>query len=126
MMRTVGEMAIVMSSSLALSLVVKATVVSAGALTRRRLARRSRASVRHLLLATGFLLLLALPVRIVAVPPREVSVRSGRQVSAGPSPLRRSRIPSSRPGRAADSSAVAAPPRPARACRRRDCCWWSG
>ena len=62
MMRMVGEMAIVMSASLALSLVVKATVVSAAALTAAFLARRTRASVRHLLLATAFILLLILPV----------------------------------------------------------------
>jgi hypothetical protein len=74
MMRMVGEIAIAISSSLALSLIVKATVISASALIAAHIARRSRASIRHVLLAAAFTLLLALPLVSVAAPPREVSV----------------------------------------------------
>ena len=73
-MGLVGEIAIAISSSLALSLIVKATAISAGALIAAYIARRSRASVRHVLLAAAFILLLALPVVSVAAPPREVNV----------------------------------------------------
>ncbi len=74
MMRMVGEIAFAISSSLALSLIVKATVIAAGALIAAHIARRSRASVRHVLLAAAFMLLLALPLVSVAAPPREVNV----------------------------------------------------
>jgi uncharacterized protein (TIGR03435 family) len=74
MIRMIGEIAIAVSGSLALSLVIKATVVSAGTLIAVQTARRSRASVRHALLATAFLLLLMLPAVSVALPPREVFV----------------------------------------------------
>src|SRR5688500_13718879 len=55
-------------TSLALSLVVKATVVMTLALVAVWVARRSRASVRHMLLAVAFGVLLILPVAAVMVP----------------------------------------------------------
>lgn len=70
----VGEIAILISGSPALSLVVKATMVAGGVLLATHVARRGRAAVRHLLLATAFVLLLTLPVASMVVPPREVSV----------------------------------------------------
>jgi len=92
MMRMVGEVAIAIGSSWALSLIVKATVISAGALIAAHIARRRRASVRHALLAAAFFLLLALPLVSVAAPPREVSVsvpQAGSTVRvATPAPLR--------------------------------------
>lgn len=78
MSRILADVAIAASSSLALSLIAKATFVSAGALIAAYLARRSRASVRHILLATAFVVLLALPVATVVVPPRDVSLRVTR------------------------------------------------
>ena len=74
MMRMAGEIAIAIGGSLALSLIVKATVISAAALIAAHIARRSRASVRHVLLAAAFILLLALPLVSVVTPSREVSV----------------------------------------------------
>jgi len=79
MIRIVGELAVAISSSLVLSVIVKATLVSAGALTMAYIARRSRASIRHLVLATAFVVLLALPLVSVAVSPRNVSVPTSRQ-----------------------------------------------
>ncbi|MGH9238816.1 MAG: TIGR03435 family protein [Vicinamibacterales bacterium] len=62
-------------------MIVKATLVSAGALTMARITRRSRASIRHLVLATAFIVLLALPLLSVAISPRHVSVPTSRQVA---------------------------------------------
>jgi len=57
------------SSSLVLSIVAKVTVTTALALSGVRLARRSRAAVRHALLAAGFGVMLALPVVSIVAPP---------------------------------------------------------
>jgi uncharacterized protein (TIGR03435 family) len=72
MTRDLGGFAITLGTSLALSVIVKATVVLAGAMMAVRLARRRSASIRHLLLATAFAWLLLLPLVSAAVPPREV------------------------------------------------------
>ena len=53
MMRMVGELAIAIGSSPALSLIAKATLISVGVLAAARIARHSRASVRHLMCATA-------------------------------------------------------------------------
>ena len=79
-----GEAAIAIGGSLALSLIVKATIVSAGALTAGQMARRAPASVRHLLLASGFAVLLALPVATLIVPALELSVPIASPVQAVP------------------------------------------
>jgi bla regulator protein blaR1 len=69
-----GEAAIAIGGSLALSVIVKATIVSTGVLIAVRVARRAPASVRHLLLASGFAVLLALPVATLTVPEVELGV----------------------------------------------------
>ncbi len=74
MMGTIGELAISVSSSLALSLIVKATVISAGGLIAAHSARNSRSSFRHIVLASAFILLLALPLVSMVASPREVRV----------------------------------------------------
>ena len=74
MTRIIGDIAIAIGSSLTLSLIIKATIVSGGALIAAAIARRSRAAVRHLLLATAFLVLLGLPLVSLAVPPWDVKV----------------------------------------------------
>jgi uncharacterized protein (TIGR03435 family) len=81
MMPIVGEMAIAISSSLILLVIVKATLVSAGALTMARIARRRRASIRHLVLATAFIVLLALPMVSLVISPHNVSVPTSRQAA---------------------------------------------
>jgi TonB family protein len=62
------------SSSLAASLVAKATVAAALGLTGAWLARRSRAAVRHALLSATFGVLLALPVASLLAPPVRIAV----------------------------------------------------
>lgn len=56
------------------SLIIKATVILGVALTATASARRARASVRALILASAFGLLLLLPVASAVAPPREVQV----------------------------------------------------
>ena len=56
------------------SLVFKATVVLAAALLAARVAGRAPASVRALVLASAFAVLLVLPLAIVAIPPRTVEI----------------------------------------------------
>jgi TonB family protein len=62
------------SSSLAVSAVVKGTVATALGLIGARLARRSRAAVRHALLAGSFGVLLVLPAASVVAPPVRIAV----------------------------------------------------
>lgn len=69
-----GEATVAIGGSLALSIIVKATMVSGTALIAARLARHSRASLRHVLFATAFVVLLVLPVVAVSVPARPVAV----------------------------------------------------
>ena len=69
------EIALAVAGSPALSLLVKATVVSAGALAAARLARRCRASLRHLMFAAAFVALAALPLVPAVVPARQVWCR---------------------------------------------------
>ena len=57
-----------------LSLVLKATVVLAVALLAARVAGRAPASVRALVLASSFAVLLVLPLAIITIPPRVVEL----------------------------------------------------
>jgi bla regulator protein blaR1 len=57
-----------------LSIIVKATAIMALALAGVAVARRSRASVRHLILAAGFMILLILPFGIWLAPPIQLEV----------------------------------------------------
>ena len=74
MMRMVGELAIAIGSSPALSLIAKATLISVGMLAAARIARHSRASVRHLMCATAFIVLLALPLVSAVVPAHQLAI----------------------------------------------------
>jgi TonB family protein len=67
------------SSSPAASIVAKATVITALGLICARLARRSRAAVRHALLAAAFGVLLALPVASIVAPPVRIAVPAAAQ-----------------------------------------------
>jgi bla regulator protein blaR1 len=68
MTSTIAEAALGLSRSVELSLLVKATILLALGLAAARLARRSRASVRHLVLATTFAALIALPLVVLTAP----------------------------------------------------------
>ena len=69
MANSIVNVALAISGSIELSIVVKATVVLAVALAARRLAGRSRAAVRHTLLTCAFLILFALPLATLLMPP---------------------------------------------------------
>src|SRR5579862_4361963 len=75
---TIREFVLAMGSSLPASVVAKATVIAAFGLMGARLARRSRAAVRHILLAATFTVLLLLPVASLIVPPVRVAVQTER------------------------------------------------
>jgi beta-lactamase regulating signal transducer with metallopeptidase domain len=66
--------ALVFSNSFELSLVAKATLMLAAGLAVLALARTARASVRHLVIATLFAALAALPILIVFVPTMAIDV----------------------------------------------------
>jgi TonB family protein len=76
----VDEVALAVGSSLAASIVAKVTVTMALTLIGVRLARKSRASVRHVLLAAAFVLSLAVPFASILVRsgPLEVPIVTGR------------------------------------------------
>ncbi len=82
MITLLGRFALVAGGSLPASIVVKATVIAALALIGTRLARGSRAAVRHVLLAAAFGVLLLLPLASVIAPPIEIAVRTVEQESA--------------------------------------------
>src|SRR5882724_11708046 len=68
MMRTFSEAVVAITASAELLVLVKATVAVALGLAAVRIARSTRASVRHLLLISTFAALLALPVAMALVP----------------------------------------------------------
>lgn len=69
-----ARMALAVSNSGELSLIVKATIVLALTLAGAWAARRARASVRHVLLASAFGVLLTLPAVALLMPPVAVAV----------------------------------------------------
>ncbi|HTX34095.1 MAG TPA: TonB family protein [Bryobacteraceae bacterium] len=76
---TIHEVMLAVSSSLAASILAKATVAAALGLVGAQLARRSRAAVRHAVLAAAFGALLALPVASVVAPPVRIVVPAAQQ-----------------------------------------------
>src|SRR5947208_868948 len=69
-----AEVALAIGGSTELSIVVKATVLLAMGLGIGRLVRGTRASLRHVLLASTFGVLLALPVTAFLEPPVSVEI----------------------------------------------------
>jgi len=70
--------------SLAASTVVKATFITAVGLIGAWLARRSRAAVRHAVLAASFAVLLALPVASILIAPIRIAVPAPAQERTAP------------------------------------------
>jgi beta-lactamase regulating signal transducer with metallopeptidase domain/ankyrin repeat protein len=66
--------ALLFSNSFELSLVAKATLIVLGGLAAAAFARTARASARHLVLATSFAALAALPILIAVVPAMPIDV----------------------------------------------------
>jgi beta-lactamase regulating signal transducer with metallopeptidase domain/ankyrin repeat protein len=86
---TIPEAILALSRSPELSILLKATVLLALALVVVRMAARARASVRHLVLASTFAALAALPLVIAAVPGVQVDIalppsQPARTVAAAP------------------------------------------
>jgi len=79
MMPIINGLMLAVSSSLAASIVAKATVTTALGLIGVRLARRSRAAVRHALLAASFGALLVLPIASIVTPPVRIAVPAAAQ-----------------------------------------------
>ena len=79
MMPALADAVLAVSGSLAASIVAKVTVTMALALVGVRLARKSRAALRHLLLAAAFAVLLVLPMASIVAPsvPLEVPIVAG-------------------------------------------------
>jgi beta-lactamase regulating signal transducer with metallopeptidase domain len=83
-MTTLAEAAVIVGRSLELGILVKTTVALLLGLAAARAARRTRAAVRHLLLASTFAALIALPVALVAVPAVAIPVTiAPAQAAAG-------------------------------------------
>lgn len=70
----IGHAIFAVSNSLAASIIVKATIAISIALVAATLARHSRASVRHAILAAGFAVILALPIAAVIAPPLHIAL----------------------------------------------------
>jgi beta-lactamase regulating signal transducer with metallopeptidase domain len=74
MIPNLSSAALLLSGSLELSLVAKATIILIVAVAVTKVARKARASVRHLMVATGFAALIALPIMIVFGPALTIEV----------------------------------------------------
>jgi len=74
MTSTVADAAVFLSNAAGLSILLKATLLLALGLTASWLARRGRASVRHLLLAATFAALLALPFLVLLGPAVSIEI----------------------------------------------------
>lgn len=82
MMTTVGNAMLWISASAELSLLAKATVIVAVALVVARLASRARASARHMVIATAFIALMALPILISSIPAIGIEVPASPHTSS--------------------------------------------
>ena len=95
MLPLLRELVLALGGSLPASIAVKATIIAALALIGTRLARRSRAAVRHVLLAAAFGALLLLPVASMVAPPVRIAVRnSGQNQVFAPTPSGVDTLPS--------------------------------
>jgi uncharacterized protein (TIGR03435 family) len=79
MMPVINGVMLAVSNSPAASIVAKATVTTALALICAWLARRSRAAVRHALLAAAFGVLLVLPIASIVAPSVRIAVPAAAQ-----------------------------------------------
>ena len=77
-----------LGGSLAASIVAKATVIVALGLIGARLARRSSAAIRHLVLASTFAVLLLLPLASLIEPAVPIAVPAAAEVVRASSPVR--------------------------------------
>jgi hypothetical protein len=81
MIRTISETLVAVGNSTELMLLLKTTFAIALGLTIAWLARKARASVRHLVLVSTLCVLVALPVAMMLVPQIAIEVQSASPVS---------------------------------------------
>src|SRR5262245_7661128 len=93
----VAEAALAIGSSVAASIIVKATVTATLALLAARLARHSRASVRHLLFAATFAILLVLPIATFVLPAVYISIAARTATPSASWPVSGSDVASTEP-----------------------------
>ena len=79
MMPSINGVMLAVSSSLAASIVAKVTITTALGLLGTWVAPRSRAAVRHVLLAVAFGVLLVLPIASIVTPPVRIAVPAAAQ-----------------------------------------------
>ncbi len=85
MKSTIAEFALALSHSVELSILTKATLLMIVGLAAASVARRARASIRHLLLVTTFAILLVLPLAILGGPNLSIEIpvaEASRSVAA--------------------------------------------
>ncbi len=98
MIQTLSDTALLLSRSLELSLLAKATIILIAGLAVTRLSRTARASVRHIVIATAFAALIALPVWLAGAPSMTIDVPvaasapavntiTTREAAGSPSPI---------------------------------------
>ncbi len=74
MMSSLSDAVLWVSRSIELSILVKATIILAAGLAATRLSRTARASVRHLVIASAFVALIAVPAWLAGAPAMTVDV----------------------------------------------------
>ncbi len=89
MIRSLSNAVVQMSGSDELSLLVKATLILLAGLTVMWFARTARASVRHLVIATTFAALIALPVLVASVPSMVIEIPADEPPVARAVPVER-------------------------------------
>jgi bla regulator protein blaR1 len=104
MIPTPADVALLLSQSVEASLVIKATALLLLGLTAVALAGRTRASVRHLILAATFASIAAIPLLVNSVPETRITIPIAPVAASVSSPVRQA---------ARDTTATAAPLRPA-------------
>src|SRR5215510_2109856 len=94
MMRLLAAGVVTVSGSVALSLITKATIITAFAVLAGWLTRRQRAAVRHLIFVAAFAGLALLPAATAVIPAVSVPVRFLAMPASGdkapPAPVNRS------------------------------------
>jgi TonB family protein len=106
MIPAINEVMLALGSSLAASIVVKATILVALGLAGRSMARKSRAAIRHSLLAAAFGMLLVLPLASLVAPPIGIQVPAAARAPVVPAsstiaiamPAAGVPVPAARPG----------------------------
>ena len=73
-MPSMSDLALLLSQTAELSLLVKATLILLSGLIVTQLTQKARASVRHLVIAASFAALIALPLLLVGAPRMTIDV----------------------------------------------------